>query len=250
MIDTHCHITCDNDVIKIKEFLKENIAIVMGTTIEDNEKNIELCQKYNNLYFCLGIHPSNALENTSELEKLILENVDNEKFVGIGEIGIDLYWRKDNLSEQITLFEKQVKLAKKYNKTIVIHSRESINEIFETLKKMNIGDHPLILHCYNGDQLFYEKFKNSFNVKFGIGGAVTYKNDRGLRDFVKNIKINDLLLETDSPYLSPEPFRGKENSSNNLIIIAKKIAEVREKESLEIVSQTTNNAISQFDLKL
>lgn len=249
LIDTHAHLDDFADLKNIEEFLNDNIVIISGTNLEDNKRNLEMCQKYKNLYCTLGIHPSEANNDYKDAIDFILININNPKVVGIGEVGIDLYWVKDNLDVQKRLFELQIEIAKKNNKTIVIHTRESLNEVYNTLASMQIGNLPIVLHCYNGDMLYYEKFTKKFNVKFGIGGVVTYKNAKELKDFVLKANLDHIILETDSPYLSPEPYRGKKNSSNNLKIIANKISELRGIELEKIVNITTKNSISQFDLK-
>jgi TatD DNase family protein len=250
IIDTHAHLKGENDIKEIEDFIKGNIVILAGTNLIDNKVNLELCHKYKNLYTTIGIHPLDISNDFEKELEYIEKNINNENVVGIGEVGIDLYWNKDNLSEQQSVFEKQIIIAKKYNKAILIHTRESLKEVYDILLKNDIGQLPIILHCYNGDLDLANFFINNFNVKFGIGGVITYKNANSLREFVLKTDLKYIVLETDTPYLTPEPNRGKPNNPSNVSLVATKIAEIKEINLKEVIEITTKNAINQFDLKI
>lgn len=246
MIDTHCHLDLNDENLKNKiEKMKDNIIIVSGYNTITNKEVLKLCEKYKNIYGTIGYHPD-EVDGDINLD-LLEENINNPKIVGVGEIGLDYYWHSDNKEKQKKLFIEQIELAKKNNKTIVVHSRDAAEDTYEILKKYNLKK--VIMHCYSYSYEMALKFKE-LGVYFGIGGVVTFKNGKKLVEVVKNIDINKLLLETDSPYLSPEPFRGKENEPYNIIYVAEKIAEIKGISVEEVLKITTDNAICQFDLKL
>ena len=247
MIDTHCHLETLNNIDEVVNKMEGNKMITAGTDLESNKKVLELTKKYKNVYGVIGYHPEFA-DNIKEEDLEFLEHhINDEKIVGIGEIGLDYYYSKENKEKQIELFKKQIKLAKKYNKTIVIHSREALEDTYNILKEENIKDLKVVMHCYSGSKEMALRFKE-FNMKFGIGGVVTFKNASKLKEVVKTLELSDLLLETDTPYLTPEPYRGKINEPYNIIYVAKEIAKIKEIELEKVLKETTNNAISQFDL--
>jgi len=248
-IDTHCHLSREDyeNLEIIIEEMKDNLIIVSGCSDKTNIEVLELIEKYPNIYGTLGIHPDEVDNLSVDSFKIIENNLNNPKIVGVGEIGLDYYWRKDNKERQIEVFEKQIEIAKKYKKTIVIHSRDSINDILNIIKKFNLKDEKVVIHCFSSS-LEVAKELVKFDIKLGIGGVLTFKNNNKLVEVVKNIDLKNLLLETDSPYLSPEPYRGKQNKPSNCYIVAQKIAQIKEVCVEEVVDITTKNAISQFDL--
>jgi TatD DNase family protein len=249
IIDTHAHLSLeDGNIDAIIKEMENNIIIVSGTNAFTNKEVIELCSKYKNIYGTLGIHPMEVDEATALDLDFIRDNLNNPKIVGVGEIGIDLYWRGDNLDLQTKWFNLQLDLAKEFNKPVVIHNRKSKEEIYEALK--NHSNLKVIFHCYDGDYDYYLKIKEIVDAKFGIGGVITFKNEINLKEFIKKVDLNDIVLETDSPYLSPEPKRGKINKPSNVYHVAEKIAEITNKNKEEIVKLTTKNALSQFDLNI
>jgi TatD DNase family protein len=248
-VDTHCHIFKQyyKNVEEVIKRVEKNIIIVNGINDETNKEVIKLCDKYNNVYGTLGIHPS-EIEGINEDSLFFIEEyLSHPKIVGIGETGLDYYWTKDNKEKQKELFIKQVKLAKKYNKAIVIHSRESIEDTYNILKKEYNNSGKIIMHCYSSSLEMAKKFIN-LGAMIGIGGVVTYKNANKIVDIVRNVDLNKILLETDSPFLSPEPNRGKENEPSNIEFIGKKIAEIKNISVEEVYKTTTANAVRQFDL--
>ena len=244
MIDTHCHIFNEyyNNIDDILNKMKENIIIISGTNDLDNQEVIKLCDKYPNVYGTLGIHPTENV--TDDSFTFIEKNINNSKIVAIGEIGLDYYWNKDE--NQKIKFIKQLDLARKYNKPVVIHSRDATAETYEILKEYQ--DLKKVIHCYSGSLEMALKFIK-INCKLGIGGVITFKNSK-LKDVVKEIDLKYILLETDSPFLTPEPLRGTKNEPYNIIYVAKKIAEVKNISLEMVLKQTTMNAISQFDLPI
>lgn len=250
IIDTHCHLDI-KDYDNLEEVLKNmegNYMIASGYNLESNKHVIELVNKYDNIFGTIGLHPSDVTEDYESDLLFIESNINNPKIVGVGEIGLDYYWEKDNKELQKEVFIKQIELARKYNKTIVIHSREAILDTYNILDEY-LGNNKAVLHCYSSNIEMAKRFKK-FNIKFGIGGVLTFKNSSKLKEVVKELDLSDLLLETDSPYLTPEPYRGKKNEPSYTKYVAEAIAKIKEVEYEEVLEITTQNAISQFDLNI
>lgn len=249
MIDTHCHIFKEyyEDINLVIKNMGNNIIIVSGTNDIDNLEVIDLCNKYPNIYGTLGIHPTEISNITSNSFEIIEKNLTNPKIVGIGEIGLDYYWQKDNKDLQKKIFIKQIQLAKKYNKPIVVHSRDSINDVYEILKKYGQGI-KIDIHCFSSSLEMANNFIK-LGCKLGIGGVITFKNSK-LKEIIKNIDLENIMLETDSPYLTPEPYRGMKNEPYNVYYVAKCIADIKEISLEEVLSTTSKTAISQFDLPI
>ena len=248
-IDTHCHISNeyydDIDLI-IKENRENNInkIIVSGCDKESIREGIDLVSKYSDLYLTLGFHP----EFANEISDIDIENLSkllsNDKVVGVGEIGLDYYYVKDNKEKQKDLFEKQLKLAEKFNLPVVIHSREATNDTINVLKQYNLKG---IIHCFSGS-VESAKIYVDMGYKIGIGGVVTFKNSN-LFKVVEAVGIENIVLETDAPYLAPVPFRGKQNSSKYIPYIAERIAKILDMDVNKVAEITTLNAVELFDLK-
>lgn len=248
-IDTHCHIFKEyyDNITEVINEMKDNIMIVSGYNSSSNKEVIELVNKYPNVYGTIGLHPEEVNNISENSFDFIIENINNPKIVGIGEIGLDYHYVSDNKELQKDIFIKQMNIARKYNKTVVIHSRDAILDTVNIIKEYQ--DLKIVMHCYSSS-LEVARDLIKMNVKLGIGGVVTFKNGVKLKEVVQNITIENLLLETDSPYMSPEPLRGKQNKPYNCYLIAKKIAELKGISLESVLKITTSNAISQFDLKL
>ena len=250
IIDTHCHLDI-KDYDNLEEVIKNmegNYMIASGYNLESNKHVIELVNKYDNIFGTIGLHPSDVTEDYESDLLFIESNINNPKIVGVGEIGLDYYWEKDDKELQKEVFIKQIELARKYNKTIVIHSREAILDTYNILDE-HLGNNKAVLHCYSSNIEMAKRFKK-FNIKFGIGGVLTFKNSSKLKEVVKELDLSDLLLETDSPYLTPEPYRGKKNEPSYTKYVAEAIAKIKEVEYEKVLEITTQNAISQFDLNI
>lgn len=244
LIDTHCHVF-DEYYNKKREIIDsfDGIMIVSGVDDKTNKEILKL--DYKNVFVTLGIHPESADDYKVENLKFIEENLCRNNVVGIGEIGLDYHYTKENKDKQIELFKAQLDLSRKYKKCAVIHVRDAINDVINILK--DYKDIKKIIHCYSGS---YESALEllKLNCYFGIGGVVTFKNSKQLQNVVKLLPLECFVLETDSPYLSP--FRGEQNIPNNTLEVAKKIAEIKEKALEEVVNITMNNAKCLFDLNL
>lgn len=249
MIDTHAHLEDYNNLEEIIERMKNNIIIISGVNQRTNDFVLKTCEKYENVFGTIGIHPEEVDTVKNEDFLYIEKNLSHPKIVGIGEIGLDYHYGKENQEKQREVFIKQIELAKKYHKTVVIHSRDALEDTYNIIEKLYTPTLKLILHCYSGSKEMADRFKK-FAIKFGIGGVITFKNGVKLKEVVKHLDIEDLLLETDSPYLTPEPYRGKKNEPYNILFVAQKIAEVKEISLEKVLSMTTKNAIHQFDLPI
>ena len=240
LVDTHCHLTKD-DIDSIKNM--DGIMVTAGCDDETNKEVIELVNKYPNVYGVLGIHPEEIDKITDSSFKYIEDNISNKKIVGIGEIGLDYYWRSDNKEKQKEVFEYQLKLAEKYKLPVIVHSRDAIQDTYDIIVKYKVKG---IIHCFSSSlEMAREFIKIGF--KIGIGGTVTFKNSLKLQEIVKVIDTKDITLETDSPYLSPEPFRGKKNEPKNTYLVAQKISDLKGENVDKIIDETYASALEIFD---
>ena len=198
------------------------------------------------VFLMMGLHPTHVKDNYLEELSQVAQELSKRKFYAIGEIGIDLFWDKEHLSQQQDAFRKQIQLAKQYKLPIVIHCREAFDEVFEILEEEKSPDLFGIFHCFSGT---YEQALQaiSYNMKLGIGGVVTFKNGK-IDQFLNQIELKHIVLETDSPYLAPVPFRGKRNESSHLIHIVDKLAVIYKVSQEEIAIATTENSKAIFGI--
>jgi len=199
-----------------------------------------------NVFLMMGLHPTSVKENYKNELDHVYEQFKKRKFYAVGEIGIDLYWDTSTLEIQQDAFRKQIQLAKEYRLPIVIHSRDSFDEVFEVLDSEKGEDLYGIFHCFTGTE---EQAKKaiSYNMKLGIGGVVTFKNGK-IDTFLNKIDIKHIVLETDSPYLAPVPFRGKRNESSYLAYVCKKVSELYQISEDKVANITTNNSKEIFGI--
>lgn len=249
-IDTHCHLSIE-DYDDIDEVINDNRKagiekiIISGCTKESIEESLELSKKYDDVFVTIGFHPSEAKKtlnsDINDLEKQLM----NDKVVGIGEIGLDYHYGKDDIQLQKELFRKQMSLAEKYNLPVVIHSRDATFDTINILKEFPdvVGD----IHCFSGSlETAREYIKMGYYL--GIGGVVTFTNSN-LASVIEKIGIDNILFETDSPYLTPVPYRGKKNSSKYIPYICKKISETVHLDDDFIAKKVLENTYNLFDLK-
>ena len=228
----------------IEHARKNGICMILnGTDPSSNKEVLDLSAEYDNVYAALGYLYSVADEITDEDICLLDRQLENDKVVAVGEIGLDYYHTKDNMDKQKELFEKMLGLAQKHSLPVIVHSRKSMQDSFDILKKHDVVGS---MHCYQGSaEMAREFIKLGFYI--GIGGPITYNNNKKTRKVVNEIDINHLLVETDSPYLSPVPYRGQVNTPCNIPVIAKKIAEIKGEDLLDVSKVTTSNAYDVFD---
>ena len=245
LIDSHLHLVNeDYDIDKvIKNAFDASVKylIVSGSDKEDNKLNLELLSKYNNVFFSCGYHPSCAGNIKEEDYKKLEEYIKNDKVVAIGEIGLDYFYGKDDRDLQIELFRRQLDIASKYNLPVVIHTRDAFFDTYNILKEYSLRG---VIHCFSGS-LETAKEYIKLGYYLGIGGVVTFKNSK-LKDVIKELGINNIVLETDSPYLSP--FRGEKNEPKNIEVICKYLADLFDTSCSEVAKVTTDNVISLYNL--
>jgi TatD DNase family protein len=238
------------DIDKVISRAKENgVSKFIFPAIDSShfENMHKLKNRYpENIYLMTGLHPTDVKENYKEELDFVTKTLKNHNYVAIGEIGIDLYWDKFFLKQQQEAFRFQIRLAIKNDLPIVIHCREAFDEIFEILNEENCETLRGVFHCFTGD-LDQANKAISLGFLLGIGGVVTFKNG-GVDKFLNQIDLKHIVLETDSPYLSPVPFRGKRNESSYIIYVLEKLSELYKIPKEEIALVTTNNAKKMFSL--
>ncbi len=253
LFDSHAHYNdekFDNDRAEIiNEIYNSGVTKLVnaGYSLESSKKAIEIANSYEFIYATVGVSP-NDLENLEENYIRIIEKMaQNEKVVAIGEIGLDYYWNKDNKEKQKQIFIEQIELANKLNLPIVIHTREAIYDTIDILKNRIECNRRGIFHCcpLNLD-LVKEALKLGYYIS--IAGPATFKNSKNAGQILEYIPLDKILIETDSPYLSPEPVRGRRNDSRNVKYIAQKIAEVKKMALEDIALATYNNAKRIFNI--
>ena len=213
------------------------------------EKVLELTRRYPFVYGALGVHPSDVDGLNEETFAWLEAHIHDEKIVAVGEIGLDYYWEKDpaRRENQRYWFRRQFALARREHMPVVIHSREAAQETYEMLRDMHAEELPVVIHCYSYTPEMAGRFL-SLNCRFGIGGVLTFKNAKKLRETAAMLPMENILLETDCPYLAPEPNRGKRNSSMNLPYVVKTLAEIRGMSEEEIIALTEQNAEAFYGL--
>ena len=251
LIDTHSHINMIEE-LQIEEVIKNAIEnnvrkiIVPAAYPSDIDVVYELSQKYDEIYCYLGVHPSEARDWDDSLINKIKNYAKSNKVVGIGEIGLDYYWDKSFNDIQKEVFIKQIKLANELNLPINIHDREAHKDCFDIIKEHNKNS-KVIMHCFSGSKEFAQEcVKEGWFI--ALGGVVTFKNAIKMKEVATSIPLDKLLLETDAPYLTPVPFRGKENQPAYTKFVAEEIAKLREISIEEITEITTQNAIEVLGL--
>ncbi len=246
-IDTHCHLSMEDylDIDKVIEENKDALVekiVVSGCSRESIEEVMDLKDNYDMVYVTIGYHPEYADTVTESDLDYLKSLLGEKKVVGIGEIGLDYHYTKENKDKQIWLFEEQLKIADALNLPVVIHSRDATMDTINILKKYKVKG---IIHCFSGS-LETANIYISMGFLLGIGGVVTFNNSK-LKDVVKEVPLEFIVLETDSPYLTPVPFRGKINSSKYLEYIANFIADIKNISVEELAEITSRNASSLFD---
>ncbi|WP_294240898.1 TatD family hydrolase [Pseudobutyrivibrio sp.] len=251
IFETHAHYDdekFDGDRVELlSHLLKENNIgniVNVGASFRGCKDSLKLAESYDNVYAAIGIHPEEIDDASDEVLEWLRENASNPKVVAIGEIGLDYYWVKDpeGRAKQRIWFDKQMDLAKEVNLPVVIHSREAAEDTFNTIKSYNTQDVKGIVHCYSySKELALEYVKMGWYI--GVGGVVTFKNGKKLVETVEAIPLENIVLETDCPYMAPEPHRGSRNSSIYLKYVAEKIAQLKGVSVEEVERITYENAL-------
>ena len=249
LIDTHAHIDmAENSDEIIQNATANGVKKIIIPSVEEKffEKIIQIAENHENIYCQLGIFPSEAKTWTNKIEQKIKELAQNPKVVAIGEIGLDYYWDKSFVEEQKEIFKKQILIANELNLPIVVHDREAHKDCIDIIKEYNQTS-TVIFHCFSGSvEMMRECVKNDWFI--ALGGVVTFKNAKKMKDVAKEIPIDYLLLETDSPYLTPVPYRGKENQPAYIKYVAEEIAKLRNENVEDIMIKTSQNAERVFKI--
>jgi TatD DNase family protein len=245
--DTHCHLFKEyyedfDDIINLAINSGVNRMIVAGCDSLSNKEVVELT-KHPCIYGALGIHPENLCDNSLDNLEFIRNSFANKKIVAIGEIGLDYHYSKEDRDEQIKLFESQLKIAEELNVPVVIHSRDATEDTINILKKYNVKG---VIHSFSGS-LQTAKIYIKMGFLLGVNGVITFKNCN-LKDVIKEIPLEYIVLETDSPYLTPVPFRGKRNDPSKIINIAEFICDLKNISKDELARVTNENIKRIFDI--
>ncbi len=254
LIDTHNHIYLDafdpeQDAL-IVAARKSGIAALLLPNVDTTtiERMLDVCERYPNYaYPMMGLHPTSVDEHYEENLRVIETWLGKRSYCGIGEIGIDLYWDKSHLKEQKEVFEEQLRWSIDLHLPVAIHVRDAYMEVFDSIYKVKTEQLSGVFHCFNGNVEELEEIKKLTNFRIGINGVVTFKKSK-LPDVLQHTTINDLVLETDAPYLAPVPYRGKRNEPIYIWKTAEKVAEIYGVSLEEAVEITKNNALSLFKI--
>lgn len=247
IFDSHAHYD-DHAFDEDREELLSALAgagvgtvVNVGASLEGTRRTVELARKYPFIYGAAGVHPDEAGELNEETFAWLREQCLQERIVAVGETGLDYYWDKENHEVQKKWFIRQLKLAKELSLPVIVHSREAAADTMEILKQEYSSRIPVVIHCYSySPELAREYVKMGYYL--GIGGVVTFKNAKKLKEVVQETPLEQILLETDCPYLAPEPFRGKRNDSRNLIYVAEAVAGIKGVTPEAVIETTEKNA--------
>jgi len=254
-IDTHSHLYSsefDSDrLLIIKEAIATGVSKILLPNISSKytQGMLEICNEFpENCFPMMGLHPCDVNKDNIDNELIHVEQeLAKGKYIAVGEIGLDLYWDKTTLEIQKRAFIHQIEIAKKYKLPIAIHVRDSFTEAIEIIEKLNDGNLSGVFHCFTGSVEDAQRVINLGGFYLGIGGVLTFKNS-GLDKTIVDIELQNLILETDAPYLAPTPFRGKRNESKYIVNIAEKLAEVHQIDIEDVAKITTLNAKKLFGL--
>lgn len=251
IFDTHAHYddeAFDEDRDSLIASLKDNgitRVVNVGADLKGSRASVELADKYDFIYAAIGAHPDNAKEIDDAGIATLKELSKNKKVVAIGEIGLDYYWNKDNPEEQKEAFSRQINLARELSLPIIIHSRDAAKDTMDVLKEKDAGSVGGVMHCFSYSTEIAREVVD-MGLYIGVGGVVTFKNGKKLREALLEVPLDKIILETDCPYLAPEPHRGSRNSSLNLPYVVKAIADIKGVSVEEVMKTTYNNACRMY----
>lgn len=258
MFDTHSHYNDEVYKTDLDEVLKScfesgvDKIVNVGDNIESSKKSVELSKEYNQIYATVGIHPCDTKgdieQDISEIENMIVSKTNESKIVAIGEIGLDYHYEDTDKQSQKEYFLKQIELAKKYNLPVVIHSRDAAQDMYDIIKEEKDMNGRLLFHCFQpNEQIADLIIKRGYMI--AVGGNITYKRTQSNIDIIKSIPLEQIVVETDCPYLSPEPNRGKRNDSRNIYYVIDKLAEIKDMEPNKLAKILYENSMKFFGIK-
>ena len=245
IIDSHCHLDYEPLINNIDQILlnakKNGITklLTIGTNLESSIKVLDIINKYSNVYGAIGIHPNSTTGNLEKLDDILTLKNNNKKVIAFGETGLDYFYKRSEKNDQIFAFEKHIEFSITENVPVIIHTRDADDDTISIIKKYYKKTNFLI-HCFTGTLDFAKKLLD-LNCIISFSGIITFKKSNNLRDVVKYVPLEKMLIETDSPYLSPDPFRGKSNEPANVKIVAETIASIKQIPFCEVASSTTAN---------
>ena len=251
-VDSHAHLDDEAFDEDREEVIKDilsggNYFFNIGCDLKTSYSSYELSKKYDHVYAVVGVHPHEAKYYTAETRKALKELLTKDKVMAIGEIGLDYHYDLSPRDVQREVFIDQIDLAREMDVPIVIHTREAMEETYEILEKHAKGM-KVLLHCYTGSIEMARKYLK-LGFKLALGGALTFKNAKNTVDVAKEVDLKDLLIETDSPYMTPVPYRGKRNDPRKVVLVAEKLAEIKSISTEEVLEATKKNAFEFFGVK-
>ena len=258
IFDTHAHYDDERYSKDLDEVIKDNYEngvkkiVNASYDLESSIKSKQIADRYENVYFAVGIHPEGVREAIDEdilqLEKIIKDNVENEKLVAVGEIGLDYYYTKENKELQKEYFVRQLDLAIKYNLPVIIHSRDASEDMYHILKDEKYENIKLVFHCFQPTDEIARLIKER-KYMIGLGGNITFKRSVHSLDIIKSVPVEQIMVETDAPYMSPVPVRGTRNESKNIKYVIAKLAEIKDVRVEDIEDVLYKNGIEFFNIK-
>ena len=245
IIDSHCHLDYEPLVNNIDQVLlnakQNNITnlLTIGTSLDSSKKVLEIVSKYSNVYGAIGIHPNSTTGNLEKLNEILLLKKKNKKIIAFGETGLDYFYKRSEKKDQIFAFEKHIEFSISEKVPVIIHTRDADDDTISIIKKY-YNKTNFLIHCFTGKLDFAKNLLN-LNCLISFSGIITFKKSYDLRDVVKYVPLERMLIETDSPYLSPDPFRGKSNEPANVKIVAENIALIKGISFEHVANLTTKN---------
>ena len=245
IIDSHCHLDYEPLVNNIDQVLlnakKNNIAnlLTIGTSLDSSKKVLEIVGKYPNVYGAIGIHPNSTTGNLESINEIFLLKKKSKKIIAFGETGLDYFYKRSDKKDQIFAFEKHIEFSISEKVPVIIHTRDADDDTISIIKKY-YNKTNFLIHCFTGTLDFAKNLLN-LNCLISFSGIITFKKSNDLRDVVKYVPLERMLIETDSPYLSPDPFRGKSNEPANVKIVAETVASIKNISFDEVAISTTAN---------
>lgn len=258
IFDTHAHYDDERYSEDLDEVIKDNyengVKMIVNASydLESSRKSKQLADIYENVYFAVGIHPEGVRdtinEDLLELEQIIKESIEGRKLVAVGEIGLDYYYTKENKEIQKEYFVRQLDLAIKYNLPVIIHSRDASEDMYHILKDKKYYNIRLVFHCFQPSEDIGKLVKER-KYLVGLGGNITFKRSQHSLEIIKSIPVEQIMVETDAPYMAPVPVRGTRNESKNIKYVIEKLAEIKEIPTKELEDILYENSIKFFDIK-
>lgn len=255
LIDTHVHLNADQYDDDLQEVIDRALSegidrmFVVGFDTKTIERTMKLIDQYDFIYGIIGWHPVDAIDCTDERLEWIESLSKHPKIIGIGEMGLDYHWDKSPKDIQKDVFRKQIALAKRVQLPIIIHNREATQDCVDILKEEHAEEIGGIMHSFSASPEIADDVINKLNFYVSLGGPVTFKNAKQPKEVAKHVPFDRLLVETDAPFLSPHPYRGKRNEPARVTLVAEQIAELRDVSYEEVCRQTSENAERLFKLK-